>query len=305
MKHAGFYPSVDEARDAAFAAVSGHQSGRSVFLVPERMAVPENLDVVRFPATYAYRCEESGGDLTECGKHCISELKTLLAKKGKTVAGLLFEPLVQVTGGVILQPPGHLSKLRELCDAHDILLICDESATAPGRVGRKLWATLSEGITPDILISGTCFSDGIGILLGNGKTGEFSGPGTDPTSCRRAIATLDRMEEEDVLEKVRTPIHFLGNELTVMYTLPWIGEVRMRGLFVGLELVESEETGKPFPPELKVGERVVREAKERGILLTSSGDTVIMMLSFTVTEEEIGEFLSTIRDAIQEVCSKL
>jgi len=102
------------------------------------------------PSPYCYRCESGGTGNEDCGRFCLKELERLMTEHGEETAGLVIEPLVQCAGGMVVQPPGFVKKVRELCDRYNILMIADEVAVGFGRTG-AMFACEREGVTPDLM----------------------------------------------------------------------------------------------------------------------------------------------------------
>src|SRR5947209_5924160 len=184
------------------------------------------------------------------------DLARLLARHGERVAAVIVEPLVQGAAGMLLQPPGYLRAVRELCDTHGTLLICDEVATGFGRTG-TMFACEQEDVAPDLLCVGKGLTGGYLPLAATlaseriyqgflGRVEEFrtffhghtyTG---NPLACAAGIATLDTFERERTLERLQPKIELLRRLLEQRVAiLPAVAEVRQRGLMVGIELVEQ------------------------------------------------------------------
>jgi adenosylmethionine-8-amino-7-oxononanoate aminotransferase len=271
---------------------------------------------IRAPTTYAYRCEKADGDLDACGRHCLEDLESVVQAHAAGIAAVSMEPLVQAAGGMITQPPGFVGGVREICDRHDVLLICDEVATGFGRTGGRMFACQHEDVTPDIMAIAKGITGGYLPLaatlateevyeafLGEGKTFFHGHTYTgNPLACAAALACLRIFEEEKTLDRMRPIAHMLANELSRFYELATVGEVRVRGMMVGIELVEDEATKKPFPPEQRIGHRVILEARKRGAILRPLGDVVVLMPPLSITEKELLELLDVTLESIRAVC---
>lgn len=222
---------------------------------------------------------------------------------------------------MIVQPPGFLTSIRYLCDQYDVLLFCDEVATGFGRTGGRMFASQHEGVTPDLMAVAKGLTGGYFPLaatlateevfqafLGRPEEGKTFFHGHtytgNPLACAAAIACLDLFEKERTLERMRPLLHDLGNELTVLYGLPWVGEIRYRGLMIGIELVRDTGTREPFPPELRMGHRVILEARRRGAILRPLGDVVVLMPPLTVTRRELHTLCRIVYDSVETVCGK-
>ncbi|MHC4607565.1 MAG: adenosylmethionine--8-amino-7-oxononanoate transaminase [Planctomycetota bacterium] len=273
----------------------------------------------RAPTTYAYRCAKAEGDLEACGRHCLEDLEAVLREHADEVAAVAMEPLVQGAGGIIVQPQGFVSGVRELCDKYGVLLICDEVATGFGRTGGRLFACQHEGITPDIMAVAKGITGGylpLAATLATERIYEaFLGAPEEkktffhghtytgnPLGCAAALACLRIFEEEKTLERLRPVVHRLANELSIFYELPGVGDVRACGLMAGIELVEDTETKKPYPAERRTGHRVILEARRRGAILRPLGDVVVLMPPLSITGKEMLGLLDVAAESIRAVC---
>lgn len=197
------------------------------------------------------------------------------------IAGILIEP-IQGEGGYIVPSPGFLPRLRELCDKHGIMLIVDEIQSGIGRTG-KWWAIEHENVEPDIV----CFAKGVGsgmpiggiiardehMIWGPGSHG--STYGGNPVACMSAIATLNVIEQEGLLAKANDTGNYIMTALRDMQTRhESIGDVRGRGLMIGMEFVKDRET-KERAVDLR--NNVIQRAFENGLLLIPCGRNGIRM----------------------------
>ena len=223
------------------------------------------------------------------------ELEFVMSGYPGEIAAVIVEPLVQGAAGMIMQPEGYLTAVRELCDRHGALLICDEVATGFGRTGR-MFACEHEGVTPDLLCVAKGLTGGYVPLAATlsteaiyeGFLGQFHEFRTffhghtytgNPLACAAAIATLDVFERERTLENLQPKIALLERLLGDVAALPTVKEVRQRGFMVGIELTD-------FPLEARMGHHVTLEARRRGAIVRPLGDVVVLMppLSISVTE---------------------
>jgi 4-aminobutyrate aminotransferase len=197
------------------------------------------------------------------------------------IAGILIEP-IQGEGGYIVPSPGFIPRLRQLCDEHGIMLIVDEIQSGVGRTG-KWWAVEHENVAPDIV----CFAKGVGsgmpiggiiarnehMIWGPGSHG--STYGGNPIACMSALATLKVIEQESLLAKAEETGEYIMSALSDMQTRhPNIGDVRGRGLMIGMEFVKDRET-KERAIELR--NNVIQHAFENGLLLIPCGKNGIRM----------------------------
>lgn len=272
---------------------------------------------VEFP--YCYRCPwDKSPD--SCALHCLGAAQEALETHGDQAAGFVVEPLVQGASGLLTMPDGYLKGLAELCRRHDVLLIADEVATGFGRTGR-MFACEHEQVTPDLM----CLSKGItgGYLplaatLATekiydaflGRYDEFrtffhghSYTG-NPLGCAAALASLDVFETEDVLEKMQPRIRHLWSTLKKeLADHPHVGEIRGKGLMVGVELVENRATKKPFPIEAQIGNRVGRAARDKGVLIRPIGNVVVLMPPLAMTRPQLTQLVTKTALSMTQVTS--
>ena len=235
-------------------------------------------------------------------------LAELLEAHAGEVAAVVLEPLVQGAAGMLLQPPGYLRRVRELCDEHGVLLICDEVATGFGRTGR-MFACEHEGVVPDLL----CLAKGItgGYLplaatlateaIYEGFLGAFSEFKTffhghtytgNPLACAAALATLDVFEREGTLAALAPKIERLAAALDrEVAPLAAVSEIRRCGFMVGIEL-----EGRPL--EERIGHRVALAARERGAIIRPLGDVVVLMPPLAISDADLDRLVAATAGAI-------
>jgi 4-aminobutyrate aminotransferase len=258
----------------------------------------------RFP--YPYR--SSAPDAGACTREALDDLERLFEHviAPEDVAGLLVEP-VQGEGGYVIPPRSWLAALRELCDQHGILLIFDEVQTGFGRTG-EWFAAQAFGVEPDIM----CLAKGIanGFPLGAtaarraimGQWGAVSHGttyGGNPISCAAALATLDVIREENLLENARTQGETMLESLRELQAESHIvGDVRGVGLMVAVEFIEP---GTDKEPNTAAVRRILERALEGGLLLYPCGhwtQTIRLIPPLTITREQVEEGLAIFRQAV-------
>jgi adenosylmethionine---8-amino-7-oxononanoate aminotransferase len=242
----------------------------------------------------------------------VREAIDLVLRHGTELAAVIVEPLVQAANAMAMLDPGDLEDLGAACAEHDVLLICDEVATGFGRTG-TLFASEQCGLRPDLLVLGKGMSGGYlplsATVASERVYGAFLGPdlsdrtlyhghsfGGNALSCAVALRHLQLLEEWDVLANVRAREAQLRARLAeVVAPLPVVGEIRLRGLMGGVDLLAPDA-------DARWGRRVCAAAVRRGVLLRPIGDTVILMAPLTLTEDEAERIVVVLRDAIAEVC---
>ena len=237
-----------------------------------------------------------------------ADMQRLFEAHPGEVAAVIMEPLVQGAAGMLVHPPGSLRAVRELCDAHGALLICDEVATGFGRTG-KMFACEHEQVAPDLM----CVAKGItgGYLplaatlateeIYEGFLGEHAEFRTffhghtytgNPLACAAALATLDIFEEEQTLERLQPKIELLGELLEEVAAMHEVTEVRRRGFMTGIQLGDH-------PVELRMGHRVTLEARRRGAIVRPLGDTVILMPPLAISEADLRRLVEITAEAVE------
>lgn len=240
----------------------------------------------------------------------IEEMELLLDTHAHEVAAVVMEPLVQGAAGMLLHPEGYLRSVRELCDRHGVLLICDEVATGFGRTG-TMFACEQEGVAPDFLCLAKGITGGYMPLAATlatervyeGFLGRYDEYRTffhghtytgNPLACAAALATLDVFEEEETIEELAPKIDLLGSLLEEVERLPAVGEVRRRGFMVGIQL-------EGFAPEARTGHLVTMEARERGAIVRPLGDVVVLMPPLSISHADLAALVAITADAIEAV----
>ncbi len=237
-------------------------------------------------------------------------LDALLHEHAGEVAAVIVEPLVQGAAGMLLHPDGYLRAVRELCDAHDVLLICDEVATGFGRTG-TMFACEQEDVAPDLMCVAKGLTGGympLAATLASERVYEaFLGEHEElktffhghtytgnPLACAAALATLEIFEREDTLRALEGKIDLLGELLDEhVVPLPTVRDVRQRGFMVGIELAD-------FPLAQRMGHQVTRAARRRGAIIRPLGDVVVLMPPLAISEVQLRCLVTTTAAAIGE-----
>ncbi len=267
-------------------------------------------------APYCYRCP-LGLEHPGCNLKCLGEMEQVMEERKDEIAALIIEPLVQGAGGILVHPEGYLRRVRELCTKHDIFMICDEVAVGFGKTG-KMFACEHEGVSPDIMALAKGIAGGYLPLAATltservyeGFLGEFAEFKTffhghtftgNPLACAVAIASLEVFEEEKTLDALQEKIALLTRRLEEFKTLEHVGEVRQRGVMIGIELVADKATKAMYPPEQRMGNRVILEARKRSVIIRPLGDVVVLMPPLAISLEEIDQLCDVVYDSIKQV----
>jgi adenosylmethionine-8-amino-7-oxononanoate aminotransferase len=243
-----------------------------------------------------------------------ADMERVLAAHAGEVAAVIVEPLVQGAAGMIVHPPGYLRAVRELCDAHGMLLICDEVATGFGRTG-TMFACEREDVAPDLMCVAKGISAGYLPLAATLTTEEiyegFLGAPSEsrtffhghtytgnPLACAAALASLDLFEEERTLERLQPKLALLDRLLAEVEAMPEVAEVRHRGFMIGVDLGEHD-------PDLRLGHRVTLEARKRGAIVRPLGDTIVLVPPLAIDEPELRDLLEITTASIESAVATL
>ncbi|MEA2725218.1 MAG: 4-aminobutyrate aminotransferase [Gemmatimonadales bacterium] len=247
-------------------------------------------DVHHVPFAYRYRCQFCAGE-AECNRGCIDVIEKELFTRQldpKDVAAIFVEP-IQGEGGYVVPPAGYLPDLRALCDRHGILLVADEVQCGVGRTG-KMFACEHEGVEPDILLTAKGLGSGmpIGAMISREsittwETGSHGSTfGGNPVCCAAALATLDLVEGGLMANAARMGERLLARAESLKEKHACIGDVRGRGLMVGVEFVKNRATREP------AGELVhdlVQRAFRQGLLLLGAGKSTLRLAPPLVVDQ--------------------
>jgi adenosylmethionine-8-amino-7-oxononanoate aminotransferase len=235
------------------------------------------------------------------------QLECVLDFHAEEVAAVIVEPLVQGAAGIRAQPPGYLRRVRELCDRHDIFLICDEVATGFGRTG-TMFACEQERVAPDFLCLGKGLTGGYMPLAATMATERvyegFLGAAEDgrtffhghtftgsPLACAAALANLDAFESEHTLLRLQPKIRMLGELLDEVGAMGEVAEVRGRGFMAGIDLGEHH-------PSIRLGHRVVLEARRRGAVVRPLGDVIVLMPPLSISKADLRRLVEIVAESI-------
>ncbi|HKW45303.1 MAG TPA: aspartate aminotransferase family protein, partial [Candidatus Eremiobacteraceae bacterium] len=256
-------------RSAWTVGVSGLSAWRNFGAEPEHVAFAPNAYCYRCPLQLTY---------PSCGIACAKAIEDVIATRTSGNVAAFYAETIQGVGGIITPPPEYYELVKEILDRHGILFIADEVQTAWGRLGRSMFGISDWGVTPDIVTSAKGLGNGypISIVVARREVADaYKGPhintfGGNPVSARAALATLDVVEEEGLAANAKRMGARLmqGLEaLSIQHTS--IGEVRGRGLMIGVELVRDRATKEPASA---AAEAVVDGCREAGLLVGRGGD---------------------------------
>ncbi|MGM0835081.1 MAG: aspartate aminotransferase family protein [Bacillota bacterium] len=301
-------------------SLSGHADRRSRF-----ETLLEKSPIVEPP--YCYRCPFNL-QYPECGLSCAKDLERAILEIGsENIAAFVAEPIVGAAAGAVTPPDGYYQKIEELCKKYDILFIADEVMTGIGRTG-TMFAVEHWGVTPDIICIGKGMSAGYSpiaatlvshsiietILKGSKIIMSGHTYSANPQSAAVALAVLEYIEKEELVENARVMGIYLRQQLEVLQKkYPIIGDVRGKGLLLGLEIVADHTTKYPFYQEKAVTNKLIDKALKNGLLIYPAsagtegigGDAVIIAPPLSVTKNEIEELISILEITLKEINEEL
>ena len=268
------------------------------------------FDTLEAPSPYCYRCPHQ----RDCREQCLAILEEQVAVHHGELAAVILEPVMQGAAGMLPQPPGYLAKVREVTRKHDVLLIADEVAVGFGRTGR-MFACEHEQVSPDLMCLAKGLTGGYLPLAATLATdeiydaflGEFEEFKTffhghtytgNPLAAAAGLASLDIFEQDRVIEGLAPKIELLTRLLEGMADQPHVGDIRQRGLMVGIELVQEKESREPFPVNQRVGHRVILAARKLGAILRPLGDVIVLLPPLSITLEELETLARITQEAI-------
>jgi adenosylmethionine-8-amino-7-oxononanoate aminotransferase len=301
-------------------SLSGHPGRRARF-VP----LLEDFPVINPP--YCYRCPYNL-EAPSCGYLCAQELEQAIKRMGADhIAAFIAEPVIGAAGGAIAAPKNYFKAIKKICDDHDILFIADEVMTGFGRTGTIL-AMEQWDVVPDIVALGKGMGAGyasIAAALASDKVIEPILAGTkvvmsghtlsaNPQSCAVSLAVLEYLEKYKVVSEVESKGEDLKNHLLQLKKqFSFIGDIRGKGLLLGIEFVEDIEAKTPFPRTAMVTQKIVAIAKDKGLLVYPAGagidglngDSIIVSPPLTITKDEINELVSLLAETFEAFSKQL
>ncbi|MBC3255106.1 aspartate aminotransferase family protein [Pseudomonas paralactis] len=298
-------------------SISGNPQRQSVF---GRLFAPAEF----VSPCYAYRDQQPDESQEQYATRLADELDARIRSLGsENVAAFFAETVVGSTNGAVPAVPGYFRKIKAVCERHDVLLILDEVMAGMGRTG-QLFAYADDGIVPDMVavgkglaagympISALLISDRIHSVMarGSGVLGNGQTHVNHPLACAIALEVQQVIVEEDLLKQVRQR----GEQLRAwlresLADLDIVGDVRGRGLFVGVEFVESRATKAPFRGGGAYAAALKQEALQRGLLIYpgsgtvqgTQGNHVLFAPPFITSEGELGQMVERFSAVVRAV----
>ena len=286
------------------------------------------LDFPHISPPYCYRCPWNK-TYPSCNVSCANELERTIKQEGaENIAAFIAEPVIGTSMSGVVPPKEYYQIIRAICDENDILFISDEVMCGLGRTGKN-WGIEHWNVSPDIIttskgLGGGYSPIGATILAGNvwGAISEGSRNvshsstyGGNPLSCAVGLAVIDYIETNKLVNSAK----IMGDKLLSrlkeeLYEVPYVGDVRGKGLLVGVEIVADKQSKIPFDSKMNIGHLIESEARNNGLLILAGvtglvdgadGDHVEIVPPYIIDEENIEFIVATLRKSIIDVLAKV
>jgi len=271
------------------------------------------------PPAYCYRCyfEKT---YPECGILCALALEKMIRQLGpENVAAFIAEPVVGAALGAVPPPDGYFQMVREICDKYDVIFIADEVMTGFGRTG-EMFGMNNWKVKPDIMACAKGISGGyvpLGAVIANEKILELMKKNKSSIVSGHtysahhmiaavAVAVIKYLLENDLVAKSKENGDYLLEQMNRLMDHQMVGDVRGKGLFVGVEFVKDRATKQPFAPSDRIADRVGVEALKRGLIAypgTGSvdgvmGDHIFVAPPLIISQSEIDEMVAILEESV-------
>jgi len=296
-------------------SVSGAASWRKNY-------APLLMEFPKIAPVNCYRCPFKKS-YPGCDLDCAYDLERVVRHSGgQDISAFIAEPVVAGSQGATVPPPEYFKIIRSICDRYDILLIVDEVFSGNGRTG-KFFAIEHWDVIPDIIATSKGIAGGyipLGVTViheriydaiyqGSGRFVHgvtFSGY---PPSCAAGVAVLDYMEKNDLVERAAQMGEYLMKKLAPLADFPVVGQIRGKGLLIGIEFVADRITKEPFEPAVGFAKKVVAAAFKKGLLVQPGsgcadgvrGDHILICPPFTISKTEADQIVEILGEAFREV----
>jgi len=286
-------------------------TGITLYREPYEPLVPGFRHV---PAPFCYRCpckEAYPG----CCLKCVDALEQqIVFEHPDTVAAFIAEPVLNPIGEVP-PPVEYYQRVRELCDRYQVLFLFDEVITGFGRTG-KWFGCEHYGVKPDLVTFAKGITSGyqpcgaVGVpewidqaFWGPDKTGFMHGHtfGGHPMACVAALKNIEILESENLVALGAERADYLFQQLQRLHEHRVMGDIRGKGMLIGMDLVRNKETKEKYPPEIRVGIRIRERAWELGLICRDQRDVLVIAPPLVTTKEQCDRIVDTLDRAIGEV----
>ncbi len=301
-------------------SLSGRPSWREKF-------TPLLLNFPHIVPPYCYRCP-FGKEYPECSLECAYDLERVIKMEGpNSISAFIAEPIIGTTAPGVTPPPEYYQIIREICNKYNILMIVDEVINGFGRTGKNFGIN-HWNVTPDIIVSGKGLSSGyapLAAVIAHEKIYDAFLKGSrlfthgytyveHPLSCAIGVAVQEYMKKNNLIERCANMGSYMLEKLSCLQNLPIVGDVRGKGLLLGVEFVKDKEKRTPFERNLQVQEKVVDKCFQKGLVIVpgvpgnvdgSLGDQLQITPPYIITEEIADKMVDTIKESILEVQEEL
>lgn len=287
-----------------------------------RKYAPLLLDFPHIVPPYCYRCP-LGETYPDCGIACADDLARAILQHGaENVAAFIAEPVTGAAGGAVVPPDEYFPRIREICDRYDVLFIADEVITGFGRTGRN-FAVDHWSVVPDMITTAKGMASGyasLGAVIVHEKIRavfeDKQSPfvhgftyGGNPLACAVGSAVLDVVERDHLIQRSAEMGAYFFAAAERLRVHPTIGDIRGRGLMMGIELVQDRESKTPFASEQRIAERLGAIALRRGVYIYPGsgcvdgvlGDHVLICPAFIINEQQIDQVFEVLDQSLTEL----
>ena len=301
-------------------SISGRPSWQEHFL-------PYMYDFPKIAAPYCYRCPFKL-EYPKCGVRCAQDLEeAIISEDAQTVSAFIAEPVIGTTVPGATPVPEYFSIIRAICDKHDVLFIADEIITGIGRTGENFGID-NWHICPDIITVGKGLSAGYAPLsavivhsklfdaISNGSRKHSQGftYSGNPLSCAAGLAVLNYIEANDLVARSKERGKHLKRQLESLRDIDIVGDIRGKGLLLGIEFVADKKAKIPLPVEANLTAHLTSIAFEMGMILIAGmpgcadsirGDQIQISPPFVIEEAEINKSVEILRNAVERCQEEL
>ncbi len=280
---------------------------------------PMLFPVLRTPSPNRYRLPK-GYSFDEYQEFCLDKIEQTLAKNDN-IAAFVMESGAQIAGGVMIYPKGFQKKIGKMCKKHNVLFILDEIATGFGRLGSMIEYQTQESI-PDIASFGKMLSGGylpLAATLASKKIYDsFLGEYKDmkhffhghtftgnPIACATALTNISLYKKYNLISKIKKRAIQIQSRIEEISNLDLVGDVRHKGLLMGIELVSNKKTKNPVSYQKRLPQKIFIEAKKHGIYQRTLGNIVMVIPPLAISEKELDFLLDGTIKTIKNVSAQI
>ena len=285
--------------------------------------IPLLLDFPHIAPPYCYRCPFAK-EYPQCGIDCACDLERVIKLEGPdSISAFIAEPIIGTTAPGVTPPPEYYKIIRKICDKYNILMIMDEVITGFGRTGKNFGIN-HWNVIPDIIVTGKGISSGyapLAAVITHEKIHEAFVKGSGvfthgytyvehPLSCAVGLAVQQYIEMNNLIERAARIGSLMLEKLSRLSELAIVGDIRGKGLLLGIEFVKDKEKKTPFERELQVQERIVERCFEKGLVLVPGvpgnvdgilGDQIQITPPFIISREIMDKLIDILKESIIEV----